>query len=105
MLVAIAIPVFTAALHNSKAAADEANCRAIYADLQADYLANADSTYTAPTEWGVSGNKITFSDGQEEELSVDGATVTATFNEDHGWTVAYDCGKDDTHVETWGYQA
>ena len=101
VLVAIAIPVFTSALHNSKAAADEANCRAVYADLQADYLANADKTYTEP-DWAKAntGNTYKFSDGQTGELST--GTITVTFSEGTGYKVVYDCSEDDTHDHTWG---
>ncbi len=40
VLVAIAIPVFTAQLNKSKYSTDLANARSIYAELSADYLAN-----------------------------------------------------------------
>ncbi len=38
VLVAIAIPVYNAQMHKAKVAADMANVRAYYAELQADYL-------------------------------------------------------------------
>ena len=38
VLVAISIPVFTAQLHAAKDATDISNARALYAELQADYL-------------------------------------------------------------------
>lgn len=37
VLVAIAIPVFTKQLHNARVATDQANLRAYYAELQANY--------------------------------------------------------------------
>ena len=37
VLVAIAIPVFTSQLHNARVAADQANLRAYYAELQLDF--------------------------------------------------------------------
>lgn len=40
VLVAISIPIFKTQLNKAKYAADEANARSIYAELQADYLAN-----------------------------------------------------------------
>ena len=46
VLVAVAIPVFTAQLNKAKYATDEANARSIYAELTADYLANGEQTYT-----------------------------------------------------------
>ncbi len=48
VLVAISIPIFTAQLNKAKYAADLANARAIYAELQADYLASGEvQTVTA----------------------------------------------------------
>ena len=38
ILIAIAIPVFKASLHKARVAADMANLRAYYAQLQADYM-------------------------------------------------------------------
>jgi len=38
VLVAIAIPVYQGQVHKAKVAADVANVRAYYAELQADYL-------------------------------------------------------------------
>lgn len=38
VLVAIAIPVFTAQKHKSEVAVDQANLRAYYAELQADFI-------------------------------------------------------------------
>ena len=98
VLVAIAIPVFSAQLHKAQDATDIANCRSIYADLQADFLTNYGSgAYTKPTQWGVSGKTITFSDGQTYTLKGAAATVTAEVDTTNalGWTVTYKCGKTD----------
>ncbi len=95
VLVAIAIPVFSAQLHKAQDATDIANCRSLYADLQADFLTNYGSgAYTQPS-WGVSGSTITFSDGQTYTLKGADATVTATCDTTNalGWTVTYKCGK------------
>lgn len=40
VLIAIAIPVFTAQMNKSKEAVDEANARSIYAVVAADYMTN-----------------------------------------------------------------
>ncbi|MBR4670194.1 MAG: type II secretion system protein [Butyrivibrio sp.] len=50
VLVAVAIPVFTAQLNKAKYATDEANARSIYAELTADYLANGEQTYTVDND-------------------------------------------------------
>lgn len=69
VLVAIAIPVFTAQLNNAKAATDEANARSIYAVLTADYLDNnkvdspaSPSTLTSSGTITAGGNTFQFSD-------------------------------------------
>lgn len=60
VLVAVAIPVFTAQLNKSKYATDVANARSVYAQLTADLLANG--SVTLPT--GVSsGSKSTLTYG------------------------------------------
>lgn len=38
ILIAVAIPTFTSSLHKARVAADMANVRAYYAELQVDYL-------------------------------------------------------------------
>ena len=38
ILAAISIPIFTAQMHKAKVAADWANLRAYYAEIQADYM-------------------------------------------------------------------
>ena len=110
VLVAIAIPVFTSSLHNSQEATDEANCRSLYGELQADYLANindshytGDSTPTAAKDGAtVSGSTITFSDGEKAELSV--SSCTATFHPGEGWSVTWVCNDHSGNTQTWGIQ-
>lgn len=69
VLVAIAIPIFSAQLDKSKAATDQANARSLYATLVADYLDNntIDQTPSATSLSGkgtitVGSNKFDFSD-------------------------------------------
>ena len=112
MLVAIAIPVFTAALHNSKAATDEANARSLYADLQADYLADGSSDYSGATWTGApasgtditgEGTTFTLSDGEEIALADSDTTITPTFHEGEGWSVHFVDTKNSVDT-TWGIQ-
>lgn len=104
VLVAIAIPVFTSSLHSSHVAADQANCRSLYADLQADYLGSADKAdYTATTFEDAAD--LTFTDGEKATLAAGKCTVT--FTDGAGYTVEYTCN-DAGHSEdghTWGAQA
>ncbi|RKM56334.1 type II secretion system protein [Butyrivibrio sp. X503] len=63
VLVAVAIPVFTAQLNKAKYATDEANARSIYAELTADYLANGEQTYTVD-------NDELDGDGEKKEVTI-----------------------------------
>ncbi|MDO4502431.1 MAG: hypothetical protein Q4D06_04530 [Coriobacteriia bacterium] len=104
VLVAIAIPVFTSSLHNSHVSADQANCRSLYADVQADYLGNAgkQGTYTALTPVSNDGHTITLTDG--EEITLEG-TATVSFTAGQGYTVTYACvDGHDADAHTWGVQ-
>ena len=111
VLVAIAIPVFSAQLHKSQDATDQSNARSLYAELQADYLSNANG-YTKST-WAVTGASEdstytinaggTFKLSSGDEVKLNNCNVTAKFTADKGWVVTCICSKDDTHVsETWG---
>ena len=100
VLVAIAIPIFTSSLHSSQEATDEANCRSYYADLQADYLANMNGTYTATTADKATSFKL--SDGEEITLSAN-STVDVSFTDGQGYTVTWTCSKEG-NTKTWGAQ-
>ena len=99
VLVAIAIPTFSSALTKAKEAADLANVRADYAEMQVDVLVNghdypatyeptlqsdATVTYTAPTKAEGSTPAATGSLKFEAE-SLTGGTDTSD-TEGHTWT-------------------
>ena len=109
VLTAIAIPVFTAQLHNSRARTDEANARSLYANLQADFLSKAGGTaaYTAAS-WGVSpgsytgkGAVIPLQDQSSVKLVDDDTTITCALDPTKGWTVTFACTGNGIN-ETWG---
>lgn len=90
VLVAIAIPVFTSQLHNARVAADVANVRAYYAELQSDYIATrqkqsfvSEIDFVFPTE-------IKHLDGTITKLT-DGIFGIAPFNNDIGYQMRYEC--------------
>ena len=60
VLTAIAIPVFSTQLHKSKDAADLANIRSYYADLQSEALTNG----TSSSKEASSTQSIALSDGE-----------------------------------------
>ncbi len=84
VLVASAIPVFTAQLEKSREATDMANIRSAYATVISDYLLNADSTKTIPvdakqakTGWQNSENgKLTYMNGSNAAAYPVISTVT-----------------------------
>ncbi len=76
VLVAIAIPVFTAQLEKSREATDIANVRSAYATVVADYLTNnkaasatVDATQTKADWQGQSGNITVMVNGVESTLN------------------------------------
>ena len=95
ILVSISIPIFTAQMHKAKVAADWANLRAYYAEIQADYMSTqkqnpkvkvidvAGSDY----DW----QSVTFLDGHKVKMKAGYCTVR--FKKDKGYSIAYDCNK------------
>ena len=103
VLVAIAIPTFTAQLHKARVAADWANVRAYYAQIQADYMLTGEINKTIPVEENLGAitsfdhKTINFLDGTTVKLQAGGYLVQ--FNdkdgdECRGYTVVYNCLSD-----------
>jgi type IV pilus assembly protein PilA len=87
ILVAIAIPIFTAQLEKAREATDAANIRAAYAEVSADALVDGNTTANETVNatqtsknWAINNGGATTSIGNIE--------VSATNL--NGWTVAYD---------------
>ena len=97
VLVAIAIPVYTAQMHKARVAADWANVRAYYAQIQADYMVTLeknpavkvlDETSTDPSDFPDT-QTITFLDGSEVKLQA--GYYVVHFTKDKGYSIAYEC--------------
>ena len=96
ILIAIAIPIFTAQLNNAKQAADEANARSIYAIAMSDYMDNNtyDSTFPdtiASGDYAITGDNaqtFQFSDIASGKVYTTGGApyITLTTN---GQTVTF----------------
>ena len=99
ILVSISIPIFTAQMHKAKVAADWANLRAYYAEIQADYMSTqkqnpkvkvidvAGSDY----DW----QSVTFLDGHKVKMKAGTCLVNFEDTEDHkGYSIVYECNKD-----------
>ena len=94
ILVSISIPIFTAQMHKAEVAADWANLRAYYAEIQADYM----STQQQNPKVKISGidkdydwNSVTFLDGHKAEIKA--GTCAVSFTTDKGYSIAYNCNK------------
>ena len=74
ILIAIAIPLFTNQLNAAKAATDESNARALYAQLQADYMLDGVDT-TVPTTIPSNGD-ITYRGTKYHFTELAGGTIS-----------------------------
>ena len=97
ILVSISIPIFTAQMHKAKVAADWANLRAYYAEIQADYMSTQkqnpkvkvidDNVAGSDYDW----QSVTFLDGHKAEIKA--GTCAVSFTTDKGYSIAYNCNK------------
>ena len=94
ILVSISIPIFTAQMHKAEVAADWANLRAYYAEIQADYM----STQQQNPKVKISGidkdydwNSVTFLDGHKAEMKA--GTCAVSFTDNKGYSIVYHCNK------------
>lgn len=104
ILVAVAIPVYNAQVHKARVAADWANLRAYYAELQLDYLTrgayNAEVPLTnASTSSGqkpqTDYKTIPFLNGNEVKLQA--GVYWADWSADDGYSLLYNCDDYNAH--------
>lgn len=100
VLAAIAIPVFSGSLHKAKVAADMANVRAYYAELQIDYLTTGEFREDVGTQVGDMRTEINFLDGTTVNLQDGHLTVILDRDwygtkEPIGYQLYYMCNKGD----------
>lgn len=99
VLAAIAIPVFNGSLHKAKVAADMANVRAYYAELQTQYITTGEYIDIGSEPLQSVRRYITFLDGTTVQMQA--GMVSAMLvreqgtNEPVGYQVYYICDKDD----------
>ena len=84
ILIAVAIPVFSAQLHKARVATDWANLRSFYADIQTDYMTTGWHTNPA-YDW----HSVTFLNGQKVKMKAGFCAVS--FTKDEGYSIEYDC--------------
>ena len=93
ILVSISIPIFTAQMHKAKVAADWANLRAYYAEIQADYMSTQQKNPKVK-RWGIETtdmSSVTFLDGHKAEMKA--GTCAVSFADKEGYQIVYDCKK------------
>ena len=95
ILVSISIPIFTAQMHKAEVAADWANLRAYYAEIQADYMStqkqNPKVKVIDVAESDYDWQSVTFLDGHKVKMKAGYCAVR--FKRDKGYSIAYDCNK------------
>ena len=104
ILVAVAIPVYNAQIHKAKVAADWANVRAYYAEVEADYLLSGSYNnnvpdYHASATLGQTNQQrdfetITFLNGSQIKLQAGYYIIIHTSN-NSGYQILYSCNKRD----------
>ena len=99
VLAAIAIPVFNGSLHKAKVAADMANVRVYYAELQTQYITTGEYLNIGDEPLQNVRRYITFLDGTTVQMQA--GIVSAMLvreqgtNEPVGYQVYYQCDKGD----------
>ena len=95
ILVSISIPIFMAQMHKAEVAADWANLRAYYAEIQADYMStqkqNPKVKVIDVAESDYDWQSVTFLDGHKVKMKAGYCAVR--FKKDKGYSIAYDCNK------------
>lgn len=95
ILIAVAIPVFSAQLHKARVATDWANLRSFYADIQTDYMTTGEQNPKVPVDWHSNASYdykfITFLNGQKVEMK--SGICAVNFTENVGYSIEYYCDK------------
>lgn len=93
ILIAVAIPVFSAQLHKARVATDWANLRSFYADIQTDYMTTGEQNPKVPVDWHSSKDydwhSVTFLNGQKVKMKAGFCAVS--FTEGVGYSIEYNC--------------
>ena len=93
ILIAVAIPVFSAQLHKARVATDWANLRSFYADIQTDYMTTGEQNPKVPVDWHSSKDydwhSVTFLNGQKVKMKA--GLCAVSFKKDEGYSIEYNC--------------
>lgn len=93
ILIAVAIPVFSAQFHKARVATDWANLRSFYADIQTDYMTTGEQNPKVPVGWHTNPaydwHSVTFLNGQKVKMKAGFCAVS--FTKDVGYSIEYEC--------------
>ena len=93
ILIAVAIPVFSAQLHKARVATDWANLRSFYADLKTDYMTTGEQNPQVPRDWHTNPaydwHSVTFLNGQKVKMKA--GLCAVSFKKDEGYSIEYEC--------------
>lgn len=92
ILVAISIPIFSSQLHKARVAADIANLRSFYAELQVNYLETGKKNETVVKDYSVSMTKHTsYTDLNGDHIDLQDGYFSVAFIEGAGYQIVYQC--------------
>lgn len=96
VLIGVLIPSYTSYLHKSKVAADWANLKSYFDEIQADFISTGEYNPNVPTDVNdpnyFSRTEITFLDGRTVKMK-DGYFSVARASSGYGYQIAYYCNK------------
>ena len=91
VLVAISIPVFTSQLHKARVAADWANVRAYYVQLQYDFMETEKIDNSKLHDLGQPGLTSFTLSGNEIKLQAGSIWIRPVDNDKKGYNILYAC--------------
>ena len=93
VLVAISMPIFSSQLHKARVAADIANLRNFYAELQVNYLETEKQNDTVIREYGFGSmtKHISYTDLNGNHINLQDGHFAVLFIEGVGYQIAYYC--------------
>ena len=93
ILVAISIPIFSSQLHKARVAADIANLRNFYAELQVNYLETEKPNETVINKYGFGSTTkhTSYTDLNGNHINLQDGYFCVTFFEGTGYQIVYQC--------------
>lgn len=99
VLVAISMPIFSSQLHKARVAADIANLRNFYAELQVNYLETEKPNDTVINKYafGSTTKHTSYTDLNGNHIVLQDGYFAVDFNEGSGYLIAYQCNNESHH--------